>query len=63
MKQHKGDNRDHMEWKPTDVTILFLYLLGLYMFRAHRPIFGRVRTVVHTTIGSCLYLHSHSCNL
>ena len=27
-------------------------LLDLYMFRAHRPIFRRVRTAVHTTIGS-----------
>ena len=27
-------------------------LLDLYMFRAHRPIFGRVRKAVHTTIGS-----------
>jgi len=27
-------------------------LLDLYMFRAHRPIFRRVRTTVHTTIGS-----------
>jgi len=27
-------------------------LLGLYMFRAHRPIFRRVRTAVHTTIDS-----------
>ena len=27
-------------------------LLGLYMFRVHRPIFRRVRTAVHTTIGS-----------
>ena len=27
-------------------------LLGLYMFRAHRPIFRRVRKAVHTTIGS-----------
>ena len=26
-------------------------LLDLYMFRAHRPIFRRVRTAVHTTIG------------
>ena len=26
--------------------------LDLYMFRAHRPIFKRVRTAVHTTIGS-----------
>jgi len=31
----------------------FIYILpDLYMFRAHRPIFRRVRTVVHTTIGS-----------
>ena len=27
-------------------------LLDVYMFRAHRPIFRRVRTAVHTTIGS-----------
>jgi len=27
-------------------------LLDLYMFRAHRPIFRRVHTAVHTTIGS-----------
>jgi len=27
-------------------------LLDLYMFRAHRPIFRRVRTAAHTTIGS-----------
>jgi len=27
-------------------------LLDLYMFRAHRTIFRRVRTAVHTTIGS-----------
>jgi len=27
-------------------------LLGLYMFWAHRPIFRRVRTTVHTTIPS-----------
>jgi len=27
-------------------------LLDLYMFRAHRPIFRRVGTAVHTTIGS-----------
>ena len=27
-------------------------LLDFYMFRAHRPIFRRVRTAVHTTIGS-----------
>jgi len=27
-------------------------LLNVYMFRAHRPIFSRVRTAVHTTIGS-----------
>jgi hypothetical protein len=27
-------------------------LLDLYMFRAHRPIFRRVRTAVHTTNGS-----------
>ena len=27
-------------------------LPDLYMFRAHRPIFRRVRTAVHTTIGS-----------
>ena len=27
-------------------------LLDLYMFRAHRPIFIRVRTAVHTIIGS-----------
>ena len=27
-------------------------LLDLYMSRAHRPIFRRVRTAVHTTIGS-----------
>jgi len=27
-------------------------LLDLYMFRIHRPIFRRVRTAVHTTIGS-----------
>ena len=27
-------------------------LLDLYMFRAHRPIFRRVRTAVHTAIGS-----------
>jgi len=27
-------------------------LLDLYMFRAYRPIFRRVRTAVHTTIGS-----------
>ena len=27
-------------------------LLDLYMFRAHRPIFRRVRTAVHTTTGS-----------
>ena len=27
-------------------------LPDLYMFRAHRPIFGTVRTAVHTTIGS-----------
>ena len=27
-------------------------LLDLYMFRAHRPIFRRVRTAVHTTVGS-----------
>ena len=27
-------------------------LLDLYVFRAHRPIFRRVRTAVHTTIGS-----------
>ena len=27
-------------------------LLDLYMFRAHRAIFRRVRTAVHTTIGS-----------
>jgi len=31
----------------------FIYILpDLYMFRAHRPIFRRVHTAVHTTIGS-----------
>jgi len=29
-----------------------LILLNLYMFRAYRPIFRRVRTAVHTNIGS-----------
>jgi len=31
----------------------FIYILpDLYMFQAHRPIFRRVRTAAHTTIGS-----------
>jgi hypothetical protein len=34
----------------------FIHILpDLYMFRAHRPIFRRVRTAVHTTIGSWWY--------
>ena len=33
-------------------------LLGLYMFRAHRPIFRGVRTAVHTTIGSVCCVNS-----
>ena len=45
-------------------------LLGLYMFRAHRTIFRRVRTAVHTTIGSvsvplcsrALYVHTDHAN-
>jgi len=36
-------------------------LLHLYMFRAHRPIFRRVRTAVHTAIGSVsVSLRSHA---
>jgi len=35
-------------WKENQLMSLFYS----YMFRAHRPIFRRVRTAVHTTIGS-----------
>ena len=40
-------------WNETNWCHYFIrILLDLYMFRAHRPIFRRVRTAVHTTIGS-----------
>ena len=35
-------------------------LLDFYMFRAHRPIFRRVRTAVHTTIGSVSVRSGHT---
>jgi len=41
-----------MEWKPTDVTILFVYCRISTCFGPTGPIFRRVRTAVHITIGS-----------
>ena len=39
--------------KPTRHYFIFIHIsTDLYMFRAHRPIFRRVHTAVHTTIGS-----------
>jgi len=44
----------HMKWKANRCHYFsFIHIsTGLYMFRAHRPIFRRVHTAVHTTIGS-----------
>jgi len=41
-----------MKWKTNWCHYFIRILLDLYMFRAHRPIFRRIRTAVHTTIGS-----------
>ena len=42
----------HKKWKTNWCHYFIRILLGLYMFRAHRPIFRGVRTAVHTTTGS-----------
>jgi len=40
-------------WNENQLCHYFIRILpDLYMFRAHRPIFRRVHTAVHTTIGS-----------
>ena len=50
-------------WNETNWCHCFIcILLNLYMFRAHRPIFRRVRTVVHTTIGSVSVPHRNWTN-
>jgi len=44
----------HKKWK-TNWCHCFNFIhisTDLYMFRAHRPIFRKIRTAVHTTIGS-----------
>jgi hypothetical protein len=54
LDQHQEDSYMHMKWK-TNRRHYFNFihiLMDLYMFRAYRPIIGRIHTAVHTTIGS-----------